>query len=84
MLPSMQRAITGFHRDDEGVWVAELSCGHPQHVRHDPPWQSRPWVASDQGRRAQLGTQLDCKLCEMAQLPEGLVADKRTPPTARS
>jgi hypothetical protein len=24
--------------------VAELSCGHTQHLRHQPPWQSRAWV----------------------------------------
>src|SRR5689334_11185211 len=29
----------GFHQDEQGVWVLELSCGHSQHVRHDPPWQ---------------------------------------------
>ena len=40
------RRITGFPRDEEGHWVAELECGHGQHVRHDPPWQSRPWVTS--------------------------------------
>ncbi|WP_372983133.1 DUF3565 domain-containing protein, partial [Marinobacter sediminum] len=21
-----------------------MSCGHFQHVRHNPPWQNRPWV----------------------------------------
>ncbi|EPN68410.1 hypothetical protein A245_03798, partial [Pseudomonas syringae pv. actinidiae ICMP 19096] len=21
-----------------------LSCGHTQHLRHQPPWQSRAWV----------------------------------------
>ena len=30
----MQRKITGFHLDEEGYWVAELECGHNQHVRH--------------------------------------------------
>ena len=42
----MKRRITGFHEDEEGHWVAELECGHAQHVRHDPPWQSRPWVTT--------------------------------------
>ena len=37
----MKRAIVGYHRDDVGDWVAELECGHAQHVRHDPPWQLR-------------------------------------------
>src|SRR6185312_9250223 len=43
-LPGVQRKITGYHRDDEQHWVAELDCGHNQHVRHNPPWVSRPWV----------------------------------------
>ena len=33
----MERQVTGFHQDEEGHWVAELECGHNQHVRHDPP-----------------------------------------------
>ena len=60
----MQRAITGFHRDDEGDWVAELECGHTQHVRHDPPWQVRPWVLEPEGRAGRLGSMLSCALCE--------------------
>ncbi|MET0349673.1 MAG: DUF3565 domain-containing protein, partial [Rhizobacter sp.] len=40
----MDQPITGFHQDDEQHWVAQLACGHNQHVRHDPPWQLRPWV----------------------------------------
>jgi hypothetical protein len=32
----VKRRIVGFHRDDERHWVAELECGHGQHVRHDP------------------------------------------------
>ena len=60
----MERAITGFHQDEHGDWVAELACGHGQHVRHRPPWQVRPWVATDAGRRDHLGALLDCKLCD--------------------
>ena len=37
----MQQAIVGFHLDEEQHWVAELACGHNQHVRHTPPWQNR-------------------------------------------
>ena len=62
----MKQSITGFHQDDEGHWVAELACGHNQHVRHDPPWQVRPWVLTDGGRRARLGERLDCVLCDEA------------------
>ncbi|HEX5632075.1 MAG TPA: DUF3565 domain-containing protein [Gemmatimonadales bacterium] len=60
----MRRAIVGFHTDEEGHWVAELSCGHGQHVRHDPPWQERPWVIADEGRAAWLGRELDCRKCD--------------------
>lgn len=60
----MQKRITGFHRDPEQHWVAELECGHAQHVRHDPPWQTRPWVLTEGTRDAHLGTTLDCLLCD--------------------
>jgi tellurite methyltransferase len=75
----MQRPIAGFHQDEEGAWVADLACGHGQHVRHDPPWQSRPWVLEEQGRRDKLGTELDCPYCNMAELPAGLSVYKHTP-----
>ena len=75
----MERAIVGYHQDAEGVWVAELACGHPQHVRHEPPWQNRAWVNSEQGRHEQLGTPLDCVYCDMAPLPADCVEYKRTP-----
>ncbi len=55
--------ITGFHQDETGDWVAELACGHTQHVRHRPPWELRPWVTTEDGRRAHLGVRLACKLC---------------------
>lgn len=60
----MQQAIVGFHLDDEGHFVADLACGHTQHVRHDPPWQNRPWVLTEQGRKEKLGMKLECKRCE--------------------
>jgi hypothetical protein len=44
--------------------VAVLECGHQQHVRHDPPWQSRPWVTTPEGRASWLGRLLDCRSCE--------------------
>jgi hypothetical protein len=58
-----ERRIIGFHQDQEGDWVAELECGHNQHVRHDPPWQERAWVLSGEGRAGRLGTVLTCRLC---------------------
>ena len=57
------RAIVGYHLDDENHWVADLACGHGQHVRHDPPWQNRPWVTTPEGRAAFLGTELRCVKC---------------------
>jgi len=68
----VERAISGFHRDEEGDWVAELACGHDQHVRHRPPFQLRPWVRDREGRDEALGTLLDCPLCERAEPPAGL------------
>ncbi|MCK8047244.1 DUF3565 domain-containing protein [Shewanella sp. 1CM18E] len=60
----MQQPIVSYHKDDEDHWVANLSCGHSQHVRHRPPWEIRIWVTSQQGRDAMLGYNLGCKLCE--------------------
>lgn len=74
----MQRTIVGFHQDEEQHWVADLDCGHSQHVRHDPPWQIRPWVITGEGRDQHLGTQLDCKLCDRRELPAHHAAYKRT------
>ncbi len=60
----MQQSIIGYHQDDEGHWVADLRCGHGQHVRHQPPMTSRPWVLTEKGRQAFLGTFLNCKKCD--------------------
>ena len=60
----MQQAIIGFHLDEENDWVADLACGHAQHVRHNPPWQNRPWVISEEGRKEKLGVMLEGKKCE--------------------
>ena len=60
----MQQPITAYHQDEEGHWVAELGCGHNQHVRHDPPWINRPWVSSAEGRARMLGLMLDCRKCD--------------------
>ena len=60
----MKQRIIGYHLDDDGHWVAELACGHGQHVRHDPPWQLRPWVTTEAGRNDFLGTPLNCVRCD--------------------
>ena len=59
-----QQAIVGFHQDERCDWVADLACGHTQHVRHRPPWELRPWVTTEDGRRAHLGLVLQCKKCD--------------------
>jgi len=65
----MDRRIVGFHQDEAHDWVAELECGHNQHVRHHPPWTNRPWVVTPEGRAKALGRTLPCRLCD-AELPE--------------
>lgn len=75
----MDRTITGFHRDDQGDWVAELDCGHGLHVRHRPPFTNRPWVTSEQGRAAMVGRHRDCLRCDRGEWPAGMTAYKRTP-----
>jgi uncharacterized protein DUF3565 len=60
----MKQPIVGFHQDEEGDWVADLACGHGQHVRHQPPLTSRLWVLSEAGRREHLGQLLNCLKCE--------------------
>lgn len=35
----MQQSIIGYHQDEHGDWVADLACGHGQHVRHHPRFQ---------------------------------------------
>jgi len=67
----MKQAITGYHKDEEEHWVAELNCGHFQHVRHIPPWTVRPWVTTQKGRNSMLGFELKCKKCD-----EGAPADR--------
>ncbi|HEX2056390.1 MAG TPA: DUF3565 domain-containing protein [Nitrospiraceae bacterium] len=60
----MLRKIVGFHQDEERHWVADLECGHGQHVRHQPPMTTRLWVLTERGRMEHLGTELNCKKCD--------------------
>jgi hypothetical protein len=59
------RRIIGFHVDEHGDWVAELECGHTQHMRHRPPWQVRPWVVTEEGRTQFIGTPIPCSQCAL-------------------
>jgi len=62
-LMPVERRIVGYHQDEEHHWIAELECGHTQHVRHEPPWQVRPWVTTPEGRAGRLGLMLQCGRC---------------------
>jgi tellurite methyltransferase len=75
----VQRAMSGYHRDLKDDWVAELSCGHSQHIRHRPPFQLREWVLNAKGRHDRLGSLLDCPLCDRAELPDGLELVRTSP-----
>jgi hypothetical protein len=70
----MYQRIQAFHQDSEGHWVADLECGHGQHMRHDPPMTDRPWVLTAQGRAERVGQSLQCKRCDEA----GLEVARRT------
>jgi hypothetical protein len=62
-----EQRIVGFRQDLEQDWIAELECGHSQHVRHAPPWQVRSWVLTPEGRAGRLGTSLACRQCDELQ-----------------
>lgn len=60
----MKQKIVGFRQDELGDWMAELACGHTQHVRHNPPFSQRPWVLTAEGRQTFIGHELNCKRCD--------------------
>ena len=60
----MHTTIAGFHQDEAGDWVAELSCGHTQHMRHRPPWQNRAWIELDEERVKRIGAAIECSDCD--------------------
>jgi uncharacterized protein DUF3565 len=62
----MKQPITGFHLDAQNHWVADLACGHRQHMRHDPPWMEHPWILTEEGRCSRLGIELECNRCDEA------------------
>ena len=65
----MNQQIVGYHLDEYSDWVADLACGHGQHVRHQPPFFSRPWVLTQEGRAQQVGQILACKKCDEGEEP---------------
>jgi Protein of unknown function (DUF3565) len=64
--------IQGFHQDEDGHWVVELSCGHTQHLRHQPPWQSRTWVLDPAERIEKIGQPFDCGWCAQGSVSDNL------------
>ena len=74
----MERRIVSFRQDAEAQWIAELSCGHARHVRHDPPFAEREWTLTPEGRTARLGSPLDCARCQAREIPAGHCEYKRT------
>ena len=60
----MDRTIVEFRQDDGGTWIADLECGHSQHIRHQPPFKLAPWVLEDEGRASRIGQPLECRLCD--------------------
>jgi hypothetical protein len=64
----MRRRILQFRPDPDepGAWIADLECGHAQHVRHQPPFQERPWVLTAPGRARFVDAEVECPLCEEA------------------
>lgn len=74
----MHRPITGFKMDEHRDWVALLSCGHKQHVRHRPPFEERPWVITEAGRSEKLDKPLDCSRCDRFEMPDDFEAYRKT------
>ena len=66
----MKQRIISFATDEHGDWRAALECGHFQHVRHDPPLITRPWVLTEADRASRIGLELDCKRCDEQQKSE--------------
>jgi uncharacterized protein DUF3565 len=66
----MKKRIVGYQQDEALHWMAELECGHHQHLRHQPPWTNRPWVTKPEGRASHLGGMLDCKKCDRSLPPD--------------
>ncbi len=74
----MKRQIVAFHLDPENDWVADLDCGHGQHVRHNPPFENRAWTTTEGGRKSKLGVRLNCVRCEELEFPEHFISYKKT------
>ncbi|AAZ36626.1 DUF3565 domain-containing protein [Pseudomonas savastanoi pv. phaseolicola] len=68
--------VLNLQQDQEGHWIALLSCGHTQHLRHQPPWQSRAWVLDPIKRQQMTGQAFRCGWCANAADNDSLAAEK--------
>ncbi|NWD25938.1 DUF3565 domain-containing protein [Pseudomonas yamanorum] len=64
--------VVRFHQDEDQHWVVELSCGHTQHLRHQPPWQSRAWVTDPAQRLEKIGQPFACGWCAQGPVSDNL------------
>jgi hypothetical protein len=62
-LAGTPRKIVNYHLDESLDWVADLEGGYQQNVRHNPPWTTRHWVTTPEGRLDHIGQELACSLC---------------------
>jgi hypothetical protein len=65
----VDRPIVAFRQDEAGQWVADLACGHSQHIRHNPPFRLAPWVLDEDERNSRIGADIECRLCDQAPPP---------------
>ncbi|WP_300651889.1 DUF3565 domain-containing protein [Pseudomonas sp.] len=70
--------LIDFGQDADGHWLAILSCGHTQHLRHQPPWQNRAWVLDAKQRTSRLDQPFACGWC-MAAVESGAANPGRLP-----
>lgn len=68
-MQSANSKVLDLRQDEEQHWVAVLSCGHTQHLRHQPPWQNRYWLLDPQQRNAKIGQPFVCGWCAAAAEP---------------
>ncbi|KIH85195.1 hypothetical protein UCMB321_0983 [Pseudomonas batumici] len=52
--------------------MVELSCGHTQHLRHQPPWQSRAWVLDPSLRAEKIAQRFECGWCAQGSVNDNL------------
>ena len=70
-LAETMRKIVDFHLDGNLDWIAQLECGHPQHILYSPLCNHRYWLTTPQGRLGYLGLELACPVCRPIDLALG-------------